>query len=160
MILPFNEMPLSSRIWIYQSDNKIQDQDLIKIKTKLIEFLKNWTAHGDDLKSSFEIKYNRFLIIALNEKSTKASGCSIDACVHFIQKIEKDYGLNLLDKMNVAFKQGDYISYKSIVEFKILIKNKSVSKNTIVFNNLVVDIEDYNNNWEVPALKSWHSRFF
>ena len=160
MILPFNEMPLSSRILIYQSDNKIQDQDLIKIKTKLIEFLKNWTAHGDDLKSSFDIKYNRFLIIALNEKSTKASGCSIDACVHFIQKIEKDYGLNLLDKMNVAFKQGDYISYKSIVEFKILIKNKSVSKNTIVFNNLVVDIEDYNNNWEVPALKSWHYRFF
>ena len=160
MILPFNEMPLGSRIWIYQSDKKILDQDLIKIKTKLTEFLKNWTAHGDDLKSSFEIKYNRFLIIALNEKSTKASGCSIDACVHFIQKIEKDYGLNLLDKMNVAFKQGDYISYKSIVEFKILIKNKSVSINTIVFNNLVVDIEDYNNNWEVPALKSWHSRFF
>ena len=98
MILPFNEMPLGSRIWIYQSDKKILDQDLIKIKTKLTEFLKNWTAHGDDLKSSFEIKYNRFLIIALNEKSTKASGCSIDACVHFIQKIEKDYGLNLLDK--------------------------------------------------------------
>ena len=121
MILPFNEMPLGSRIWIYQSDKKILDQDLIKIKTKLTEFLKNWTAHGDDLKSSFEIKYNRFLIIALNEKSTKASGCSIDACVHFIQKIEKDYGLNLLDKMNVAFKQGDYISYKSIVEFKILL---------------------------------------
>jgi len=62
--------------------------------------------------------------------------------------------------MNVAFKQGDYISYKSIFEFKILIKNKSVSKNTIVFNNLVVDIEDYNNNWEVPASKSWHSRFY
>jgi nucleoside-diphosphate-sugar epimerase len=30
----------------------------------------------------------------------------------------------------------------------------------IVFNNLVVDIEDYNNSWEVPAFKSWHSRFF
>ena len=160
MTLPFNEMPANSRIWIYQSDRKLNDSELDQIKLKLIDFLKNWTAHGDDLKSSFEIKYNRFLIIALNEKSTKASGCSIDACVHFIQKIEKDYGLNLLDKMNVAFKQGDYISYKSIVEFKILIKNKSVSKNTIVFNNLVVDIEDYNNNWEVPALKSWHSRFF
>ena len=160
MILSFSEMPLDSRIWVYQSDRKIQEQELIEIKTKLTEFLKNWTAHGDDLRSSFEIKYDRFLIIALNEKSTKASGCSIDACVHFIQKIEKDYSLNLLDKMNVAFKQGDYISYKSIVEFKTLIKNKSVSKNTIVFNNLVVDIEDYNNNWEVPASKSWHSRFF
>ena len=65
-----------------------------------------------------------------------------------------------MDKMNVAFKQGEYISYKSIVEFKSLIKNKSVSKNTIVFNNLVVDINDYNKNWEVPVTNSWHSRFF
>lgn len=160
MILPFIKMPLDSRIWIYQSNKKIHEQELIQIKTKLTAFLKNWTAHGDDLKSSFEIKYNRFLIIALNEKSTKASGCSIDSCIHFIQKIEKDYGLNLLDKMNVTFKQGDYISYKSIVEFKNLIKNNSVSKNTIVYNNLVVDIEDFNKNWEVPASKSWHSRLF
>ena len=55
MILSFNEMPLDSRIWVYQSDKKIQEQELLEITTKLIEFLKNWTAHGDDLKSSFEI---------------------------------------------------------------------------------------------------------
>ena len=160
MILPFNKMPLDSRIWIYQSDRKFNESELIEIKNKLTEFLEKWTAHGSDLKSSFEINYDRFIIIALNEKSTKASGCSIDSCVHFIQQIEKDYNLNLMDKMNVAFKQGEYISYKSIVEFKSLIKNKSVSKNTIVFNNLVVDINDYNKNWEVPVTNSWHSRFF
>ena len=43
---------------------------------------------------------------------------------------------------------------------KNLVKNKSVSKKTIVFNNLVVDISDYNDNWEIPAERSWHSRFF
>jgi len=160
MTLPFNEMPANSRIWIYQSDRKLNDSELDQIKLKLTDFLKNWTAHGDDLKSSFEIRYDRFIIIALNEKSAKASGCSIDACVHFIQQIEKDYNISLLDKMNVAFKQGEYVSYKSIVEFKSLIKNNSVSKNTIVFNNLVLDIGDYKSNWEVPAYKSWHSRFF
>ena len=160
MTLPFNEMPANSRIWIYQSDRKLNDSELDQIKLKLIDFLKNWTAHGDDLKSSFEIRYDRFIIIALNEKSAKASGCSIDACVHFIQQIENDYNISLLDKMNVAFKQGEYVSYKSIVEFKSLIKNNSVSKNTIVFNNLVLDIGDYKNNWEVSACKSWHSRFF
>ena len=160
MILPFNKMPIDSRIWIYQSDRKFNESELIEIKYKLTKFLEKWTAHGSDLKSSFEINYDRFIIIALNEKSTKASGCSIDSCVHFIQQIEKDHNLNLMDKMNVAFKQGEYISYKSIVEFKSLIKNKSVSKSTIVFNNLVVDINDYNKNWEVPVTKSWHSRFF
>ena len=66
----------------------------------------------------------------------------------------------LLDKMNVAFKQGEFISYKSLIEFKKLVKSSSVSKNTIVFNNLVLDIDDFIKNWEVPAEKSWHARFF
>ena len=127
MTLPFNEMPANSRIWIYQSDRKLNDSELDQIKLKLIDFLKNWTAHGDDLKSSFEIRYDRFIIIALNEKSAKASGCSIDACVHFIQKIEKDYGLNLLDKMNVAFKQGEFITYKTLLDFKKLAKDKKLN---------------------------------
>ena len=39
-------------------------------------------------------------------------------------------------------------------------KDKAVTENTIVFNNLVNTIEDWNDNWEVPAGDSWHSRFF
>jgi len=73
---------------------------------------------------------------------------------------EKTYKIDLLDKMNVTFKQGKYITYKSINDFKELVKDKSVSKKTIVFNNLVVNISDYLSNWEISAEKSWHSRFF
>ena len=38
-------------------------------------------------------------------------------------------------------------------------KQKAVSKNTIVFNNLVTNIVELNENWEVPASESWHNRF-
>ena len=38
-------------------------------------------------------------------------------------------------------------------------KDKAVSKNTIVFNNLVTNKAEYLENWEVPAKDSWHSRF-
>jgi len=65
-----------------------------------------------------------------------------------------------MDKMNVTFKQGEYISYKSIIDFKKLIKNRSVSSNTLVFNNLVVKKSDLESDWEIPASKSWHSRLF
>ena len=74
--------------------------------------------------------------------------------------LSKKYKVDLLDKMNVTFKQGEYISYKTIDDFKKMIKNKSVSKKTIVFNNMVVNIADYLENWEVPAYKSWHNRYF
>ena len=160
MIIPFDKIPKESRVWIYQSNRKFSEKEITEITNKLKKFLENWTALGSDLFCSFTIKYNRFIVIALNEKSNKATGCSIDSCVHFIQKLEHQYSVDLLDKMNVAFKQGEFISYKSLIEFKKLVKSNSVSKNTIVFNNLVTDVLDFNTNWEIPAYKSWHSRFF
>ena len=52
--------------------------------------------------------------------------------VEFIQELQKDYELIFLDKVNVCFKQGEYVQMKEIPDFKNLIKNKGVSKNTIV----------------------------
>ena len=61
--------------------------------------------------------------------------------------------------MNVSYKQGDFVAYKSLIDFKQMAKDKAVSKNTIVFNNLVTTIAEFNESWEVPASDSWHSRF-
>ena len=77
----------------------------------------------------------------------------------FIQQLEKTYEVDLMDKMNVSYKQGDFIAYKTLLDFKKMAKEKAVSKNTIVFNNLVTNIAEFNDNWEVPASESWHSRF-
>jgi hypothetical protein len=98
-------------------------------------------------------------VIALNQDLNSATGCSIDASVHFIQGLEEQYKVDLIDKMNVSYKQGEFIAYKPLMDFKKMAKNKSVSKNTIVFNNLVTNIAEFKDNWEVPASDSWHSRF-
>lgn len=160
MYIPFENLPEDSRIWIYQSSRKFTDEEIIDIERNLIEFLTNWNAHGTSLESSFQIKYHRFIVIAVNQEVQPASGCSIDSSVAFIQSLEQKYTIDLLDKMNVAFKQGEYITYKTLLDFKKLAKDKSVSENTIVFNNLVNTIEEWKESWEVPASESWHSRFF
>ena len=41
-----------------------------------------------------------------------------------------------------------------------MIKNRSISKKTIVFNNLINNKSEFLNNWEVPIEESWHNRFF
>ena len=79
--------------------------------------------------------------------------------MHFIQELEKAYNVDLMDKMNVSYKQGEFIAHKSLIDFKKMAKQKAVSKNTIVFNNLVTNIAEFKENWEVPASESWHSRF-
>ena len=89
-----------------------------------------------------------------------ATGCSIDKSVEFIQSIEKEYAVDLIDKMNVTFKLGEHIAHKTLIDFKKMAKDKAVTEKTIVFNNLVNSIEEWHDNWEVPAGESWHSRFF
>jgi len=160
MYIPFENLPQESRIWIYQSSRKFSDEEVAEIEKDLMQFIENWSAHGTSLEASFTIKYNRFIIIAVNQEFHPATGCSIDSSVGFIQNLEQKYGVDLLDKMNVAFKQGEFITYKTLLEFKKLAKDKSVSENTIVFNNLVNTIEELNEGWEIPASESWHSRFF
>lgn len=159
MLVDFKTLPDSSRVWIYQANRSFTDEELQDIQTELNAFITDWTAHGADLRAGYEIRYKRFLIIGLDQSLNSASGCSIDASVHFIQHLEKQYGVELLDKMNVSYKQGDYVAYKPLADFKKMAKQKAVSSNTIVFNNLVANKGEYLEHWEVPASESWHARF-
>ena len=156
----FKTLSENSRIWIYQSNRSLTQQEKESISKLIENFLNNWNSHGVSLNSGFEIKYNRFIVIAQDQNIQSATGCSIDSMVHFIQKLEKQYNISLLDKLNVSYKQGDYIAYKSLKDFKKMVKDGAVSKNTIVFNNLVQTKLEYTNYWEVPAFESWHARFF
>lgn len=159
MLVDFNTLPEESRVWIYQANRSFTEAELEEIQSKLNIFIENWTAHGSDLQAGYTIKYKRFIVIGLNQNLNKATGCSIDASVHFIQQLEKDYNVDLMDKMNVSYKQGEYVAYKTLTDFRKMAKDKAISKNTIVFNNLVTNIAEFNDNWEVPASDSWHSRF-
>ncbi|MBT8319556.1 MAG: ABC transporter ATPase [Gramella sp.] len=159
MLVPFNSLADSSRVWIYQANRSFTADEIKEISQKLDLFIERWTAHGADLRASYEIKYNRFITIALDQQINAATGCSIDASVQFIQQLEKDYNVDLLDKMNVSYKQGEFIAYKSLADFRKMAKQRAVSPNTIVFNNLVNNKAEYLSDWEVPASESWHKRF-
>ncbi len=159
MILDFNALPEESRVWIYQANRSFTDIEIEELNSKLEMFLENWTAHGSELQAGYNIIYKRFIVIGLNQQSNKATGCSIDASVHFIQHLENEYNVDLLDKMNVSYKQGEFIAYKTLTDFRKMAKDRAVSKNTIVFNNLVATKAEFVENWEVPASESWHNRF-
>ncbi len=159
MLVDFNTLPEESKVWIYQANRSFSEPELEEIKNKLEGFITNWAAHGSDLQAGYDIRYKRFIIVGLNQRVASATGCSIDASVQFIQQLEKDYNVDLMDKMNVSYKQGEFVAYKSLVDFKKMAKQRAVSKNTIVFNNLVTNIAELNENWEVPASESWHNRF-
>ena len=159
MLVSFDKLPLNSRVWVYSSNRKFIQKEIISIRKDLENFLSNWTSHNQNLESGFELRYDRFIIIAVNQEINNTSGCSIDNCVRFIKKLENKYEVDLLDKMNVIYKQDKHLYHKKLNEFISMYKNNLVSLNTVVFNNLVNTVGEYKLKWEVPVKESWHNRF-
>ena len=160
MFVPFDQLPDHARVWIYPSSRPFSNDELAVIRQKAKAFLEQWTAHGAELQAGIDLPYDRFIVLGLNESVQSASGCSIDASVHFIQALEQTFGITLLDKMNVTYRNKNTIDHIPLKEFRTKAKKKQVNPDVIVFNNLVLNKMEYDSLWEVPASSSWHARFF
>jgi hypothetical protein len=154
------QFPENSRVWVYQSDRKLSDDETFKMQQQLDGFTSAWTAHNDQLKAGAEVRYNRFLILIVDESQAGASGCSIDKSVNFMKQLEVQFGINLFDRFNLAYRDNGQVLSASRNLFENLVKEGSINTETIVFNNLVQNLGELNTKWEVPFKDSWHVQLF
>ena len=67
--------------------------------------------------------------------------------------------IDLLNKMKIAFKDGDNVNTVSLADFKEYARQQKIKGDTMVFNNLVQSKDELESTWETPAANSWHARF-
>ena len=157
----FENMPDHSRVWVYQADRFLSEEEQSTIHRLADIFIQEWAAHGSKLGASYCIRHGLFFILAVDEETAAASGCSIDASVAFIKKLEDTLNVGFMDRLKIAFRDAENtIQVLGMEEFKTLIRLSQINENTVVFNNLVQNIGELNSKWEVPAKESWHSQLF
>ena len=160
MYVDFDLLTGDSRIWVYQSSREFSAEEVNSMSLKLKDFVNDWTRHGDDLKASFAIKYNQFIILAVDESFNQVSGCSIDASTHVFKQFEDEFKVELFNKLNTAFKHGEHINVVSLTDFQKYVNEEKIQPDTLVFNNMIQKKADLESSWEVPANRSWHRRYF
>lgn len=149
-----------SKVWIYQSNRAFSSSDLGYLNEKLSSFTQTWSAHNQQLTAGYEIKYGYFIVLIVDETAAGASGCSIDKSVHLMKEIEQELGIDLFDRFQIAWKKGNEIIISNRTPFEEAVQNGLVNNDTIVFNNLVKDYEEYQTQWETALNNSWHARVF
>lgn len=148
----------TSRIWIYQAKEEIEPTILPKIKTELDRFVQQWVSHSNALRADATIHHNRFLILMVDESQAGASGCSIDKSVHFIKDLERQYDLNLFDRMTFTYEKDGQIYAADRDTFADLYKNGEINDDTIVFDNLIKTKGQMQTEWRKKLGDSWHTR--
>lgn len=160
MITNFEELPDSARVWIYQADTLLSNEQAGIVEDRATEFCSQWSAHGTPLASSFKVLHNKFLVLAVDEGVNLASGCSIDSSVRFIKSLEQELNINFFDRTQVAFLVNDQIFTTDLKEIKTEIGNGKIDEETLTFNLQAQNLGDFNSNWIVPAGSSWMKRYF
>ena len=160
MFTSFDEMPDYARLWVYQAERKMSSQELEFVRANTSLFIDQWKAHGQDLRASFDIKHDQFLILSVDESQSEASGCSIDASVHLIKALEDELKISFMTSGHVAFLQNDEIKLYPFGQLKSLATEKVIEPETTVFDNTVQNLGDFRKRWTVESKDSWVKRYF
>ncbi len=148
------------RIWIYQANRQLTDAEEAHILGQLQGFTSQWRAHGKQLAATAEVRHHRFIILMVDDAVAPPTGCSIDKSVHLLKEVEQATGLDLFDRMQIAYRERETIQVVSRDEFAKRMEAGTVTADTIVFNNLIASYPELADRWEVPVKESWHARVF
>ncbi len=150
MLVQFDSLTGTSRVYYYPCSRKFYPNQVGGLTSKVERFCEDLA----DVEIGYRFVYDRFLIFFVSE-TTPLSIEQNDKLVEFVLDLEKEYQVSLLDKVNVCFKQGEFVQRKEISDFKKLIKNRSVSGRTLVFDPMINTKTEFLTNWEVPLSESW-----
>lgn len=160
MLIEFDKMPDNARLWIYQVGRKLDANEIAFVKSHTEQFLSDWQAHGQDLKAAYTLEYEQFLIIAVDESFSQASGCSIDSSVHLISALENKLKVSFMTTSQVAFLMDRDISLFPFNQLKSKVEEQAISPETKVFDNTVKNIAEFREKWLVPSSHTWVNRYF
>ena len=159
MYVPFNQLSDDSRIWIYQANRKLSDEEKKFVDQALKDFCEQWVAHQVPLKTSYSIKHNQFIILGADEDYHQPSGCSIDSSTRTLKEIQNSLGIDLFDRTKVAFLNGNEVVTHPLTKLKPLFQSGELTGNSITFNNLVPSVGDLKCGWEIAVEKSWLAKY-
>ena len=147
-----------TRIWIYQSNRLFKTDEITKINSILNGFSKEWATHGNQMASKCFVVEPCFIIMAVDQSIVAASGCSIDSSVKILKQIEKEFDLDLFDRLNLSYiDSSGVVQLIKMDEFQNGLKNGVFTADTIVFNNLIDNLPDLNAKWKTKVANSWHA---
>ena len=157
----FDQLPDDARLWIFPAERSLSEAEQTQLLAAVDRFIGQWAAHDVLLTAARELRYDRFLFVAVDQRKAGPSGCSIDALFRQTKAWEQQIGIELVNYAPVVFRQGSAIERVPRNQFTKLAAAGKVSLETTVFDNTLICVGDIRaGRWETPLANAWHARAF
>lgn len=144
-----------SRVWVYQSSRSFIEKEQQEINEQLEQFYLQWTAHGAPVKGWAKILFGQFIVIMADETNVAVSGCSTDSSVKIVKSIERQYSVNLFDRLSITFLKNGKAEMLPFNQIQYALDRGFITGDTNIFNNVVYNKKELLEQWLVPLRHSW-----
>ncbi len=156
-ITSFSELPDDARLWVFAASDRIAGERVSGLLDAVDEYLAGWKAHGEPLTCAREWRDDRFLVIAVDQSTAGASGCSIDALFRILQQLQGRVGTSLVGGGRVFYRnRAGSVDAATRADFSSRAVAGELDADTIVFDTTVTSAEGYRRGFERRAADSWH----
>lgn len=151
-----SSLPDHSRIWIYTADRVLNAVEQATFRQSLEEFCAGWQSHGSELASAGELFEGCLLVLAVDERSAGASGCSIDKSVRWLKEWGVTHGVDFFNRHLVVYREQEVWRLTGVQQFWAMRKAGIVTEETEVVDTLCKDLGQWKTAGVVPFTRSWH----
>jgi hypothetical protein len=152
----FSDMPPSARVWVFGADRQLEGDEERRLLDEVDAFLDGWAAHGAPLRSARDWRDGRFLVVAVDQRDSHASGCSIDGLFRGLQRLERDIGARVVGGGRVFWRdETGAVQSTDRGELGARIDAGEITRSTPVFDLSPTTREDLDQRFELEGGESW-----
>ena len=144
-----------SKVWIFQSSRAFIEKEAKDVDEQLHQFYSQWQSHGAPVKGWAKLLFRQFIVVIADDTKDTIGGCSTDGMMRQIKSIERQYDVNMFDRMMITFLVKDKAEMLPFTQVQYAIEKGYINKDTLLFNNVVYNKKDMLEKWLVPLQDSW-----
>jgi hypothetical protein len=156
----------SARVWVHVASRRMTLDEAQAVQSHLDEFVAGWQAHGASLKAQAAVVHGWMVLLAVDERPQKATGCSIDASVSALKQIASlrpsMVDLDVFDRMAVLHRQESDASWRRTPLSTFWAQRKAglVDDAEQVFDTTVSTLGELKTRGVAPMGASWHAEMW
>ena len=153
-VVNFDSLPDSARVWIFGSDQRLSEDAATTLMRDVGDHLANWKAHGEPLTVGSQLIDDRFLVVAVDQSTAGASGCSIDGLFRVLQTVQQQLGVNLVGGGRLFYRDGHgQVRCAPQSQLDELRASGAITKDTVVFDTTITDLGKFRSKFETTPAK-------
>lgn len=153
-LLP-TDFPDDAKAWVYQSNRAFSEGEEREVNEQLLQFYSQWTSHGVAVRGWASVLFHQFIVVIADERASGVSGCSTDGMVRIIKSLERQYSVQLFDRLTLTFLVDEKPQMLPMGQVAYALEKGYIQRDTPFFNNSVTALSGLRTGWLVPLKSSW-----